>query len=646
MEIFDDDSALAERIQSSNAQTPVSTKLETDERIIARITDGIYRHPGSALRELISNAYDADASKVVIKTDAPRFSRISIEDDGHGMSPETLAYMLKHIGGSSKRNIKGQQLGVTSENSLTSPNGRKLIGKIGIGIFSVAQLTLTFQIITKRAGDDFRTVATINLRQFSDEPEDSKVEIENATFESGIVTIWKEPAFDFHSHGTSIILTNIRAHTKETLQSKKLWLDYEESRSDPAGHEPVLPPKYHIGKVQSVSGNQLETDLIAEKTVPWENTDLPAVAFSKLVDVVWQEARLGNQNPRLEQIFDYYLQMIWSLSLATPLSYIEGNLFDLKMSDWMHPFLIANEPKGSAKPLPCPSNITFRECLSLQEGEELEKFDIFFDNLELSHPIKYQGLPTGKHRLNKPLVLLGKVKQDFPNIQKEYSTGTLQFEAYLFWNPIIAPAEHRGALIRVNGASGTLFDPTFLNYQVSEQVRLRQITCEIFVRQGFDSALNIDRESFNFAHPHAVYIARWLHNALRQLATAQKRLASEVRTEARDEQEVQFADDIKNLAIRTWQREVKDEYSSPPSVDIIIEENNLLLPENTEIVVKRPALRTGSKKRVISAHIKITNEKMKAITQIMASFRLFDKLSPQEQQRLLNAIYDVLEANK
>jgi len=37
---------------------------------------------------------------------------------------------------------------------------------------------------------------------------------------------------------------------------------------------------------------------------------------------------------------------------------------------------------------------------------------------------------------------------------------------------------------------------------------------------------------------------------------------------------------------------------------------------------------------------------MKAITQIMASFRLFDKLSPQEQQRLLNAIYDVLEANK
>ncbi len=30
----------------------------------------------------------------------------------------------------------------------------------------------------------------------------------------------------------------------------------------------------------------------------------------------------------------------------------------------------------------------------------------------------------------------------------------------------------------------------------------------------------------------------------------------------------------------------------------------------------------------------------------MASFRLFDKLTTQEQQRLLNAIYDVLDANK
>ena len=57
-------------------------------------------------------------------------------------------------------------------------------------------------------------------------------------------------------------------------------------------------------------------------------------------------------------------------------------------------------------------------------------------------------------------------------------------------------------LVRIRGASGTLFDPTFLNYRVSEQTRLRQITAEIFVHEGLDSAVNIDRESFNFSHPH------------------------------------------------------------------------------------------------------------------------------------------------
>ena len=42
------------------------TQLETDERVLARITDGIYREPASALRELIFNAYDADATSVWI----------------------------------------------------------------------------------------------------------------------------------------------------------------------------------------------------------------------------------------------------------------------------------------------------------------------------------------------------------------------------------------------------------------------------------------------------------------------------------------------------------------------------------------------------------------------------------------------------
>src|ERR1700678_2515796 len=123
---------LVEKILESEDRTQiVETVLQTDEQVIARVTDGIYRQPASALRELISNAYDADASHVIIRTDAPRFGRITVEDDGHGMTPKTLAHLLLHIGGSAKRNQLGVDLGITSpENAMRSPNGRRLIGKI------------------------------------------------------------------------------------------------------------------------------------------------------------------------------------------------------------------------------------------------------------------------------------------------------------------------------------------------------------------------------------------------------------------------------------------------------------------------------------------------------------------------------------
>lgn len=140
---------IAQIRSSKNAGDLVSTTLKTDERVIARVTDGIYRQPGSALRELVSNSYDADATRVVINTDAPRFKRISVEDNGLGMSPEVLAYLLLHIGGSAKRSDSGKLLGITAEGDpYRSPGGRRLIGKIGIGLFSVSQLTHSFQLLS------------------------------------------------------------------------------------------------------------------------------------------------------------------------------------------------------------------------------------------------------------------------------------------------------------------------------------------------------------------------------------------------------------------------------------------------------------------------------------------------------------------
>src|SRR5713226_9934306 len=154
------DQPLADQIRASEkSRQPVETMLATDEQVLARITDGIYRQPASALRELISNSYDADATEVIINTDAPRFREISVRDDGLGLSPEVLEHLVRHIGGSPKRSEEGKQLGVTGSNTSLSPGGRQLIGKLGIGMFSVAQFTRHFLIITKTKGDPYRTVA-------------------------------------------------------------------------------------------------------------------------------------------------------------------------------------------------------------------------------------------------------------------------------------------------------------------------------------------------------------------------------------------------------------------------------------------------------------------------------------------------------
>lgn len=65
-------------------------QLESNDRIISRVTDGIYREPWSAFRELVSNAYDADAKSVSIDCDYPFFNQIRISDDGIGMDSDVL----------------------------------------------------------------------------------------------------------------------------------------------------------------------------------------------------------------------------------------------------------------------------------------------------------------------------------------------------------------------------------------------------------------------------------------------------------------------------------------------------------------------------------------------------------------------------
>jgi len=374
--------ALADKINKAiGPDNAVLAPLHTSERVIARITDGIYRQPSSALRELISNAYDADAKEVVILTDAPRFSRITIRDNGHGLTPEALEHMVQNIGGSAKRRLEGAKTGDTDKKDPTkSPGGRTLIGKMGIGLFSVAQFTRHFLIITKTKGAKFRTIADITLGPIYSEQrllaldKDGKQDLE-----AGCAKIWIEPAAEKDAQGTEITLLDLLQRTKAELASSDFWTK-RDFQMDSSETNPVKPPRFHIGQV-FVKDTGLHKE---ESCLPWKESDKGSVRFAKLVEAVRTTAAGEEDNPSLETTFDNYLRMLWTIALWVPVPYMEEHPFDLTPDGEMKFFLIENKIRGRANDLHLKKSEKLREKLDLK-SPALAKGDIFkviIDELE------------------------------------------------------------------------------------------------------------------------------------------------------------------------------------------------------------------------------------------------------------------------
>jgi len=264
----------------------------------------------------------------------------------------------------------------------------------------------------------------------------------------------------------------------------------------------------------------------------------------------------------------------------------------------------------------------------------------------LRRPLRFQGLPKTGHQLKKPMLFVSHCVEDFEGVPDEISGGPLEFDAYLMWAPKIVPREHQGSLIRIRGASGTLFDPTFMRYQVAEQTRLRQISCEIFVRRGLEGALNIDRESLNHAHPHAVYLTRWLHNALRRLASTQKRVAAEARNEARRVGEETAEAVLEHIVDDAWRTRADDEGQSPPAVIFVAagdEGIDYPAEERGGYQFRRDAVFPGSPRPATSAEAKRVERQLRAIVQLLAAYHLLEPLSPDDQEELLAYLRKVLQ---
>lgn len=137
--------------------------VEISFQIIALFSEGLYSSPNKAIEELVSNAFDADATCVhtVMSPDrAASDASIAILDNGTGMDETGLkAHWI--VGRSPK------------ERKRLTDRGRRTIGKFGIGKLAAYVLGNRLTHITKARGRFFSTTMDFSMVPKPDESVDT-----------------------------------------------------------------------------------------------------------------------------------------------------------------------------------------------------------------------------------------------------------------------------------------------------------------------------------------------------------------------------------------------------------------------------------------------------------------------------------------
>ena len=241
--------------------------IEVSSKILGHISAGIYRSPGGAIKELVSNAFDADATRVAITTNWPSFDIITCRDNGSGMTQEKFKnIMTEEIGDSAKR-VE------TDGNADDMTNlSRPIIGWLGIGMLGIAQICHEFNVISHHKETQTAFRARIRLEDFLREKvkDISPDQVAKQPIDVGqfmVEAIEYEP----DKAGTYVIASDMRSAFVRKFR--------ETSGKDP------LPSKFS--------------------------------AFLKEI-----------HSARFVKTLSNYWQMVWELTVVCPVSYAEAGAFD------------------------------------------------------------------------------------------------------------------------------------------------------------------------------------------------------------------------------------------------------------------------------------------------------------------------------
>jgi len=418
-----------------------SGNIRVADITIAQLSRGLYRSTATAFKELVSNAYDADATVVRIDTNYPEFDFISCVDNGAGMPIEKFLRFFDEEGIGSSIKRKGGKV-------VSDVYQRPLIGRLGIGMLAVGQLCHSFEIESHykdENGEGKAYRAEIILEDEGIPKRDEVILDKDAQKREVEVGKWKYELIDYDKtkEGFRIYSTDVRQTFRREMKSS-------------------------IGKKEF-------------SKISFSLSDLHTEFYDKA------KKSIRDCKP--------YLETIWEMSILCPLPYY-GEIDD-------HPINMASFKSSHRKTDDFSKAFEFIK--ERQQKFLNENFRVVFDGIELR---RFVQLPTADDVIPQLF---------FIEFDDDVFESRLKFTGYIFAQipRAIRPLELNGIQVRLRGVGIGGYDSTFLKYYNQiETIRNKWVSGEIFVDDGLESALNIDRDSFNEHDEHFKKLQSSLHNKL------------------------------------------------------------------------------------------------------------------------------------
>lgn len=477
----------------------ISAKIEylpirVNEKILLNIGGGIYSSPAGAIKELVNNAFDADAEQVVISTGYPYFDEIQVMDTGQGMSLERFKMAMVSIGNSMKDTIDPYRV--------TQKYKRPIIGRLGIGLMALSQVCDKAMIESQLPEAKTKFLALIDFTQFRpNRYQRTSLSVLSSQY-GGAEAIRHQLAFDgLQPERREELTLRLRLALEADKMRQMKEIDLQKQHLGYCMYIPELPVLPHSqGTTITLLGvrpeiKQMLTDASRPMPLPkhvlmHEEVEDWGDYMSLVQDDSWRELceKLRSKTENLTyQTLPSYHQFLYELALMSPVPYFDD------------------------------APMTMRADILGEKKKELRRFNfsVRVDNRLLYKP---QLLPSGA--LSSPNADELIVRQ--LHFDDHIDGSQLRYHGYLYWqNSQNKPSAIRGIQLYIRNVGIGLYDQTLLDFsKIDSTLKVGQISGEIYVEKGLERALKVDRESFGKTDAHYVVLQHQIWKELRAISSS------------------------------------------------------------------------------------------------------------------------------